>query len=188
MKKQDEANPWTTLSTETKYDNPWIRVSESQVVNPNGGRGIYGVIHFKSLAVGIIPIDDENHTWLVGQYRYPLKAYSWEIPEGGGPLDVPALETAKRELREECGIEAREYQQILTMHLSNSVTDELGIIFVARGLTLGTSHPDDDEQLTLRRVPLEEAFRMVMDGEITDGLSVGGLLKLKCLTERAASR
>jgi ADP-ribose pyrophosphatase len=171
------SNPWTTLSSETRYDNTWITVTEHQVLTPAGSAGIYGTVHFKHLAVGVIPIDNEGFTWLVGQYRYPLNAYSWEIPEGGGNLAVPALETAKRELKEETGIEAAHWEQILDMHLSNSVSDERAVVFLATGLTEGTSSPDETEVLILRRIRLSDAIQMVETAEITDAMSVAGLLK-----------
>jgi ADP-ribose pyrophosphatase len=172
-----DADPWTTLSSETRYDNNWITVTEHQVLTPARSAGIYGTVHFKHLAVGVVPVDTEGFTWLVGQYRYPLKAYSWEIPEGGGNLAVPALETAKRELKEETGIEAAHWEQIVEMHLSNSVSDERAVIFLATDLTQGTSSPDETEVLTLRKVRLSEAIQMVERAEITDAMSVAGLLK-----------
>jgi len=176
-----DSNPWTTLSSETRYDNNWITVTEHQVLTPAQSQGIYGTVHFKHLAVGIIPIDNDGFTWLVGQYRYPLDAYSWEIPEGGGSLAVPPLETAKRELKEETGIEAANWEQILEMHLSNSVSDERAVIFLATGLTEGTSSPDETEVLTLRKISLNDAIHMVEKAEITDAMSVAGLLKAALL-------
>lgn len=176
-----DRNPWTTLSSEVRYDNNWITVAEHQVLTPAKSEGIYGTVHFKHLAVGIVPVDSQGFTWLVGQYRYPLKAYSWEIPEGGGKLFEPALETAKRELKEETGIEAAHWEQILEMHLSNSVSDERAIIFLATGLTEGTSSPDETEVLTVRKIPLTDAIQMVERSEITDAMSVAGLLKAALL-------
>ncbi|MEM6723516.1 MAG: NUDIX hydrolase, partial [Bacteroidota bacterium] len=105
-------NPWTKLSEALQYDNPWIRITEHQVLNPNGNPGIYGVVHFKNVAIGIVPLDEEYNTWLVGQYRYTLEQYSWEIPEGGGPLGTDPLKSAKRELLEETGITAKEWTNI----------------------------------------------------------------------------
>lgn len=175
-----EQNPWATHSSELKYENPWIRVVENRVTNPTGGDGIYGVVHFVHRAVGVIPIDEENHTWLVGQFRYARNSYEWEIIEGGVKPDEQLLASAKRELREESGIEAENYRLILSeIQLSNSVTDEVGFIYVARGLAFHEPDPDPTEELKLRRVPLTEAFRMVEDGEIRDSLSVMGLLKLQ---------
>jgi len=176
-----DPNPWTTLSSETRYDNNWITVTEHQVLTPAQSRGIYGTVHFKNLAVGVVPVDKDGFTWLVGQYRYPLNAYSWEIPEGGGSLTDPALETAKRELKEETGLEASQWEQILEMHLSNSVSDERAIIFLATGLTEGTSHPDETEVLTVRRILLRDALQMVERAQITDAMSVAGLLKAALL-------
>ena len=177
----EDENPWQTLSSELKYDNRWIRVTEHQVVNPNGGRGIYGTVHFKNLAIGVVPLDDEGNTWLVGQYRYPLRRYSWEIPEGGGDLDLDPLESARRELREETGIEAGSWQKLIEMHLSNSVTDEHAIVYLARDLRFGAAEPEETEALALRRLPFEEVYRMVLTGVITDAISVCAILRLKLL-------
>ncbi|MGQ9539837.1 MAG: NUDIX domain-containing protein [Armatimonadota bacterium] len=174
-------NPWQTLSSTEVYDNPWISVNEHRVIKPSGGEGIYGVVHFKNRAIGVLPLDDEGNTWLVGQYRYTLGQYSWEIPEGGGSLDEDPLYSAQRELREETGMEAEEWQEILRMHLSNSVTDELAIVYLARRLKQGEAQPEDTEQLQVRRVPFEEAYRMVCTGEITDAISVSAILRVKLM-------
>ncbi len=176
-----EANPWTTLAAREIYDNPWIRVTEHDVLNPAGRPGIYGVVKFKNRAIGIIPVDDEGYTWLVGQYRFPLGAYSWEIPEGGGPLDEDPLTAARRELAEETGLTAARWELLLEMHLSNSVSDEHALIYLARDLTPGPADPDETEQLTVRRLPLDEAVEMVLRGEITDAMSVAGLLRLRVM-------
>jgi 8-oxo-dGTP pyrophosphatase MutT (NUDIX family) len=177
-------NPWQTLQTETVYENPWIEVTHRAVINPSGGSGIYGMVRFKNLAIGIVPLDAAGYTWLVGQYRYPLQRYSWEIPEGGSPVGQSALESARRELEEETGLQARVWTPILEMHLSNSVTDEFAAVFVAQELTQGPSRPEPTEQLQLRRVRLEEAVEMVMRGEITDSISVAALLKTSELIRR----
>jgi ADP-ribose pyrophosphatase len=176
-----ENNPWTIVDSRKIYDNNWIGLTEHNVINPSGGKGIYGEIHFKNHAIGILPLDEEMNTWLVGQYRFPLKAYSWEIPEGGGALDLPPLEGAKRELLEETGIVAAEWTELLTMHLSNSVSDEYATIFIAMGLTLGVAEPEETEELVLRKLPFEEAYQMAMTGAITDSMSVAALLKTKLL-------
>jgi len=178
MNYDESKDPWTTLSSELKYDNPWISVTEHQVLNPSGKPGIYGTVHFKNLAIGIIPLDGENNTWLVGQYRYPLKKYSWEIIEGGGKHDTDPLESAKRELLEEAGIIAGEWELLTTLHTSNSVTDETGFIYVARNLSFAKAQPEETEQLQLKKVPFDEAYEMVMRNEITDSLAMIGILKL----------
>lgn len=147
------------------------------MINPGRQKGIYGTVHFKNRAIGIIPIEPNGDTYLVGQYRYALSEYSWEIPEGGGAIGVPPLKTAKRELLEETGLKARRYQEILRMHLSNSVCDELAIIYLAFGLTQWEPEPEEDELLDIRRVPLKAAYEMAIRGEITDSMSVAGLLR-----------
>ncbi len=179
MIDEEVKNPWTTLSGEVKYDNPWITVTEFQVINPSGGRGIYGKVHFKNRAIGIIPIDKNLNTWLVGQYRYTLNAWHWEIPEGGGPMDQEPLASAQRELREETGMIARRWTEIIHLHTSNSVTDEEGHIFLAEELEEGTSALEDTEaDLKVWKLPLKEALEMVLTGKITDSMSIMAILKV----------
>lgn len=178
-------SPWTTLTRTPVYDNPWIHVSHRDVVNPNGGVGIYGMIHFKSLAIGVLPVDADDHTWLVGQYRYATNEYSWEIPAGGGELDVDPEITARRELAEETGLVAAECRLLMEARTSNSVCDERAYVYVAEGLTEGETAPDDTELLEVRRLPVDDAIGMVLLGEITDSLSIMGLLRLAA--ERQAS-
>jgi len=178
------ANPWITLSKAQKYDNPWIRVEEHQVLNPKGNPGIYGVVQYKNYAIGVVPVDAEGYTWLVGQYRYPLDIYSWELPEGGGPKDRSPEESAHRELLEETGLVATRLERIVTMHLSNSVSDEVAYVYLATGLSLQTAQPEDTEQLLIRRLPLTEAITMVHREEITDSMSVAGLLKVELMLLR----
>jgi 8-oxo-dGTP pyrophosphatase MutT (NUDIX family) len=170
-------NPWTTLSEEVKYDNRWINVTEFQVINPGGGRGIYGKVHFKNKAIGIVAIDDQMNTWLVGQFRYTLNEWSWEIPEGGGPMEQSPLDAAKRELKEETGLRAKKWSQILRLHTSNSVTDEEGFIYLAEDLTEGEKELEETEaDMKIWKLPLHEAIQMVTDGKITDALTIMGLL------------
>lgn len=175
---KEENNPWQTLSSEEKYANNWISVTEHQVINPSGGKGIYGEVHFKNIAIGILPLDKDHNTWLVGQYRYPLKAYSWEIPEGGGPLDINTEISAKRELVEETGLSATKLTEIQRMHLSNSVSNELAIIYLAQELTQGEAEPEETEDLMVKKVPFATAYNMVLNGEITDSMSVAAILKV----------
>lgn len=172
-------NPWTTLSSREVYDNQWIQIEEHQVINPAGGKGIYGKIHFKNKAIGIIALDENNNTWLVGQWRYPLNEWSWEIPEGGGPLHIDALESAKRELKEETGIVAHRWTMIQRVHLSNSVSDEECFLFLAEDLTHGESELEDTEaDMKVWKLPFDDALTMVLDGKITDSLSVMAILKV----------
>lgn len=171
-------NPWKVLGKKHVYDNPWVTVEEFNVLNPSGGKGIYGRVHFKNLALGIIPVDDELNTWLVGQYRFPLDEYSWEIPMGGGPIGIDKLVSAQRELKEETGLIAAKWTEILRIHTSNSVTDEEGFVFLAEGLTQSTTEFEETEQLEIRKLPLMQAIDMALNGEITDSLSLAGLFKV----------
>lgn len=179
--KQKITNPWTIVSSKHIYENPWISVREDQVITPSATKGIYGTVSFKHIAIGIIPIDDKGYTYLVGQYRYPLNEYSWEIPMGGGKLNEPLLEAAQRELKEETGISARQWEQLLKIHTSNAVCDEVGYVFIAKDLSFGNASPDETEDLKVKKVPLETACEMALNGEITDSLSLAGLLKVKCI-------
>jgi len=174
-------NPWTIVSQQTIYDNNWIGLTEYQVINPGGGKGIYGKVRFKNLAIGILPLDEELNTWLVGQYRFPLDQYSWEIPEGGGDPSVAPVESAQRELLEETGLVAREWTPIMEMHLSNSVSDEKAILFLARGLEQREAAPEETEELVVRKLPFEEVYQMVEKGLITDSMSVAAILKVKLM-------
>jgi len=184
MKSNYTKNPWKTLETTVPYHNPWISISHNKVINPAGGKGIYGVVQFKNLAVGILPLDEENNTWLVGQYRYALDQYSWEIPEGGSPKGTDPLESAKRELKEEVGLVAQEWLPLLEIHTSNSVTDESGIIYVAKKLHQEEAEPEDTEELQVKKLPFAEVLQMVMNGTITDSMSIAAILKAKILMDQ----
>jgi ADP-ribose pyrophosphatase len=175
---KEEKNPWTVLETEIPYENNWIKVVHQKVLNPSGGEGIYGTVHFKNIAIGIIPIDSEGNTWLVGQYRFPLNEYSWEIPEGGCPEGEDILDCAKRELKEETGLIANKWTMISKLHTSNSVCNEVGYLFLAEELTQSEAEPEDTEQLVIKKMPFKDALQMVLDNKITDSLSVAGILKV----------
>jgi len=177
-------NPWTTLSSRNIYQNPWISVREDQVLTPGGSAGIYGVVSMKNKAIGIIPIDDAGNTYLIGQYRYPLQEYSWEIPMGGGLIENDILESAKRELQEETGFTAAKWTNICRLHTSNSVTDEEGFVFLAEELTAGETAFEETEVLHIKKVPFQEALRMALSNEITDAISVAGILKAAFLLQQ----
>ena len=177
MLNEDE-NPWQTISSRFIYENPWIKIREDQIINPGGGNGIYGVVSMKNKAIGIIPLDKNGYTYLVGQYRYTLDEYSWEIPEGGGPIGIDPLDSAKRELKEETGFRAKNWSLISRFHLSNSVTDEEGFIFLAEDLEEGDSEPEETEELNVKKLHFTEAIKMVMENKITDSMSVAGILKV----------
>ncbi len=174
-------NPWTIVSEKNVYSNPWIALTEYDVINPNGGKGIYGKVHFKNIAIGVMVLDEAMNTYLVGQYRFTLNAYSWEMPEGGCPVGSSPLDSAKRELLEETGLMAEEWTELFQMHLSNSVSDELAIIYLARQLTQGTAAPEETEQLEVKKIPFAEMVKMVDDGRITDSMTVAAVYKVQLL-------
>lgn len=169
---------WKKLESNIVYDNPWITVFDETVLNPVGGENQYGRIHFKSQAIGILPLDERQTTWLVGQERYTTGEYSWEIPMGGTDPGEEPIATARRELQEETGLIAGNLQPLMRLHTSNSVTDEVGFVFVATDLQRGETAFDDTEDLEVRELPLAEAIDMVKRGEITDAISVAALLRV----------
>ncbi len=177
----ENQNPWTIRGEKEIYENKWIQLTEYDVLNPSGGEGIYGKVHFKNIAVGVLPLDEHMNTWLVGQYRFPLNEYSWEMPEGGGPLGIDPLESAKRELLEETGLIAKDWQLILRMHLSNSVSDEVSLLYLARGLKQQAPDPEETEQLMVKKVSFDELYEMVQSGKVTDSMTVAATLKVKLM-------
>ena len=183
MATEETGNPWRQLFSREVYDNPWINVREDRVVRPDGEQGIYGVVHFKNVAVGILALEG-NAVYLVGQYRYPLEQYSWEIPEGGCAESEDPLGAAQRELEEETGLRARRWVRMGEAHLSNSVCDERAIWFVATELTQGAHRPEGTEKLCVRRVPFQEALRMALAGEITDALSLLAIMQYQITGRR----
>jgi len=170
--------PWTRRSREVAYDNPWITIWHDEVARPDGSPGIYGVVHFANLAVGAVVLDDEDRVLLVGQHRYTLDAYSWELPEGGVPDGEPAVDGARREVREETGVEADGWREIVRFHLSNSISDEAGVLFAARARTHGAPSPEPSEELEIRWLPFDEALAMTTDGRITDAMTIMGLQRV----------
>jgi 8-oxo-dGTP pyrophosphatase MutT (NUDIX family) len=174
VRYQAAENPWRTLGSTRVYENPWISVREDSVIRPDGEPGIYGVVHYKNTAVGVLPVED-GHVYLVGQYRYPLERYSWEIPEGGCPEGEEPLKAARRELKEETGLEARTWNRLGEAFLSNSVADEHAVWFLATDLVPGEPQNEGTEDIGVRRVPWREAVAMAMDGRITDALSIMAL-------------
>ncbi|MFY0591257.1 NUDIX domain-containing protein [Roseivirga sp.] len=173
----DQKNPWKTLSGELIYENEWISLNEYQVINPSGGKGIYGKVSFKGRAVGILPIDEHMNTWLVGQYRYTLNEYSWEMPMGAVPKEETYEQGALRELKEETGLVAAKLDFLCKIHTSNSVTDEEGHVYVAKDLIQETPNFDDTEDIAIKKLPFTEALEWVLEGKITDSLTVAGILK-----------
>ncbi|HEY0320164.1 MAG TPA: NUDIX hydrolase [Pyrinomonadaceae bacterium] len=177
MKPDEHRNPWRTLSSREVYENNWIKLREDRVIRPDGEQGIYGVVHLRHIAVGVLAIEEDDSIYLVGQYRYTLDCYSWEIPEGGCVETEDPLSAAKRELEEETGLRAENWRRLGEAHLSNSVTDEIAVWYVAKGLTQGQQRPEGTEKLEVRRVPFSEALEMVLAGEITDALSMLAIMQ-----------
>lgn len=170
-------NPWEIVDTEIVYSNKWVEIRHNNVINPAGSEGIYGVAHFKNIAVAILPIDEHLNTYLVGQFRFPLNEYSWELPMGGSPLGENVLDGAKRELLEETGLVADKWTEIAKTHTSNCVTDEVGIIYIAENLTQKTAIPEETEQLVIKKKPFKEVIEMAQDGQITDAISLIAIFK-----------
>ena len=160
------------------YENAWITVWHDDVSRPDGSPGVYGVVHFANVAAGVVALDDEDRVALVGQHRYTLDAYSWEIPEGGIPDGEDPLAGARRELREETGAEAVHWYELARVDLSNSISDERAVLFLATGLTLGSPDPDPTESLEVRWVPFDDALAMTLDGRITDVMSVAAIQRV----------
>ena len=168
----EQRGPWGIASKREVYDNRWIKVTHHEVVTPSGTPGIYGTVHYKNLALGVLPIDREGNTYLVGQYRFALQEYSWEIPEGGGALEGDPLQSIARELREETGLRAERWHKLLECDLSNSVSDERAMVFLAWDLSQGEASPEPSEELVVRKMPLKQVLQMADAGEIRDAMSL----------------
>lgn len=179
------SGPWMRRSRRTAYENAWITIWHDEVTRPDGVPGVYGVVHFANLAAGVLALDDADRVLLVGQHRYALDAYSWEIPEGGVPAGESAIEGARRELLEETGVEATDWRELARVHLSNSVSDELAVLFVATELSHGDATPDGTEQLAIRWLPFAEVLAMTLDGRITDAMTVVAVERLALLRATA---
>lgn len=176
----DDPNPYTVQSRSLVYDSPWIRLRQDIVSHRAGAEARrYAVCGFRKTACGVVAMDDQDRVLLVGQWRYPLERYSWEIPEGGGEPGETPFETLRRELAEEARVTARTWEPLVFHHPSNSSTDEESFIMLATDLEPAPGDPDDDEEFLLHREPFEACLRRILAGEITDGLTVVGLLALQ---------
>ena len=171
---------WKKIDSQIVLENDWITVREDRVINPGGGENDYGHVHFKNKAVAIVPLDDDMNTWLVGQDRYTLNTFTWEIPMGGAPLAEDPLIAANRELREETGLRASRWSRVMNLHTSNSITDEEAIVYLAQGLTQGEPEFEETENIEIRKLSLADAISMVLRGEITDAISCAALLRVGC--------
>jgi 8-oxo-dGTP pyrophosphatase MutT (NUDIX family) len=176
-----EENPWKITSEKEVYSNPWISLTHFEVINPSGNAGIYGKVHYKNRAIGVLPLDEELNTYLVGQYRFTLNQYSWEMPEGGGPLGTDPLDAAKRELLEETGLRAGRWTKLNDFHLSNSVGDEFGHIYLAQDLQQFEAEPEETEQLIIKKVPFSQVYQMVCNSQITDSMTVAAVLRVQLM-------
>lgn len=176
-----EENPWHINQSQEVYHNNWIQVIHHDVTHQSGKQGIYGVVHFKHYALGVVVFDETDRICLVGQYRFPLNEYTWEIPEGGGKLNIDPLVSIQRELKEETGITATDWKLIQQLQLSNSATDEIAFLYTAKMVEQSAALPDQDESIVHKMIPFEEAYQMVLDGKITDSLSVAAILKVKLM-------
>jgi len=179
------SGPWTRRSRRTAYENAWITIWHDEVTRPDGEPGVYGVVHFANLAAGVLVLDAADRVLLVGQHRYALDEWSWEIPEGGVPAGETALEGARRELLEETGVEAADWRELARLHLSNSVSDEVAVLFVATGLTHGIATPEGTEALDIDWMPFEEVLAMTLDGRISDAMTVVAVERLALLRAMA---
>ena len=172
-----KGRPWASRSCEVAFDNPWLALTLHDATAPTGAPARYAAVRYKNLAIGILPLFEDGSLVLVGQHRFPLMDYSWELPEGGAPLDEDPLDGARRELREEAGLEAADWREILAFQLSNSVTDERGHVYLATGLSAADCEPDPTEDLQLARVPFREALDLALRGEIKDMITLAALLR-----------
>jgi len=171
-----EPSPWQTVKRTEVYSNPWIRLEQHDVIRPDGAKGIYGLVDPTHRALGVVALDENNQIYLVGQYRYTLNRYSWEIPEGGGHPDKDPQREAARELKEETGLVAAHWQHLMSLDTSNCFTSEIADVFLARKLTQSEACPEPTEKLKVIRVPFKTAFEAVLNGEITDAISVAAIL------------
>jgi ADP-ribose pyrophosphatase len=177
MNNNSQDNPWRTLGSSLIYENPWIRVREDSVIKPNGEKGIYGVVETR-IATGVVALNKNNDIILVGQYRYCMEEYSWEIIEGGAEADENPMDAAKRELREEAGLIAGSMEPLgEEVHLSNCHSSERAMLYLARDLTATEKAPDDTEILQIREVPFKEAVSMIENGIIKDAMSIIGIYR-----------
>lgn len=175
----EHGKPWLRGDSKVAYENPWITITEHDATAPTGAAAFYGVVGFKNCALAVLPIDADGAVVLVGQHRFPFADYSWEIPEGGGPKSEDPLAGAQRELAEEAGLAAGDWQEVLRVQLSNSVTDELAIGYLATDLKPAPEvrHADDTEDIAIVRVPFREALAAATEGHIRDALTVAMLLR-----------
>ncbi len=169
--------PWRVTGQAELHDNPWYRLVHYKAIAPTGRPADYYLQEYKNVAVGVLALHEDGTLWLVGQWRFPFHDYSWELPEGGAPMDEAPLDGAKRELREEAGLEAADWRLILTLQLSNSTSDEVAYGYLATDLSPAMAEPDETEALAVARVPFREALKAAVEGRIQDAITVAILLR-----------
>jgi 8-oxo-dGTP pyrophosphatase MutT (NUDIX family) len=179
-----EDNPWTTLSTEPRFEDDFVRVDDHRVINPAGREANYGVVHFKNIGLRILPVDAEGQTFLVGQYRYGADYFSWEFPAGNQDPGEDSRDGAKRELREEIGQIATEWLDLAEIVPSGSITDQRERSYVAWDLHKAEQDLDEQEAIRVKRLPFAEAVRMAVSGEIRDAGSIVALLLIDAKLRR----
>ena len=174
---EEDGDPWTVKSVTRPFENEWLVIDRYAVIHPGGAEGFYSVVRPRRIAVGVLPIEPDGMVHLVGQWRFPLGRYSWEMPEGGAEPGEPALDCARRELEEETGLTAGSFVEVLRLDLSNSLTDEQGVIYLATDLAFGRPQPEAVEVLRHRRAHFQEVLARVADGRIRDSLTVAAVLR-----------
>jgi ADP-ribose pyrophosphatase len=174
---EEDGDPWTVKSVARDFENDWLAVDVHQVVHPGGREGTYGVVRVRRLAIGVLPVEPDGRVYMVGQWRFPLKRYSWEMPEGGAEPGEDAQACARRELLEETGFTAGKLERILALDLSNSLTDERAILFLATDLTPGDARPEDTEVLKRRSAHFLDVLNRAADGRIRDAMTVAAVLR-----------
>jgi ADP-ribose pyrophosphatase len=174
---EEDGNPWIVKSVDRPFENEWLALDRHKVVRPDGDDGTYTVVRIRRVAVGVLPIEPDGSVHLVGQWRFPLGRYSWEMPEGGAEPGEDPLDCAKRELEEETGLSAGRFERVLELDMSNSLTDERAVIYLAFDLRAGEASPEGTEVLRRRRAHFRDVLERVADYRITDAMTVAAVLR-----------
>ncbi len=171
-------SPWKKISSTEKYKNAWIRVREDKVIRPDGKKGIYGVVELGSSA-GVVAVTARNEVYLIKEHRYPLQAFTIEIPRGAGPKKEPALHVAKRELMEEAGVTAKNWKSLGFINTSPGIIAEKAQIFLARNIKKTDPKPEGDEYQQVIKLPFSKALSWITSNRINDGITIAALIRAK---------